>query len=83
MIDLFIDNKVPDKFLSVIFWEKISTKLNEGGYIIFNSIANIDHNIETVKETLNESGFELHEYDNLEGSNRLLIGKLLVDPDNQ
>ena len=82
IIDLFIDNKVPDKFLSVIFWGKIASKINENGYMIFNSIGSIDHNIEPVKETLSQKGFELHEYDNLEGSNRLLIGKLSAEIEN-
>jgi spermidine synthase len=76
IIDLFIDNKVPDKFLSVIFWEKVSTRINEDGYLIFNTISTIDSNIEPVKNTLTMHGFDLHEYDKLEGSNRILIGKL-------
>ncbi len=76
IVDLFLDNKVPDKFLSVIFWENIRKKIASGGYLIFNSIRNINTNIEPVKERLSESGLKVKEYNEVEGTNRILIGNL-------
>jgi len=38
IIDLFIDNEVPKKILSLEFWEEIIKKTEKDGYIIFNTL---------------------------------------------
>ncbi len=82
IVDLFIDNKVPDKFLSVIFWEHICRRMKVNGFLIFNSISSVDYNIEPVKEELEGLGMTLQEFNEVEGTNRIVIGKLLPLPDD-
>lgn len=81
VVDLFIDNKVPDQFLSGIFWEYVCGRLREGSHIIFNSISHINNNIEPVKVILGKNGIGITQYDNVEGTNRILIGKMDLRPE--
>lgn len=49
IIDLFINNKVPEKFYDNIFWENILRTLTGNGQIIFNTMK------ETTKDELFQS----------------------------
>lgn len=73
IIDLFIDNKIPDKFLLLEFWRGIINKLSLGGTIIFNTLC--DPYIETkeIENKLMERGLKYRIYNHVEGSNRILI----------
>lgn len=73
IIDLFIDNKIPRKFLAMDFWNAVKVKIRDNGYIIFNTISETTDNIEEIKDELKKYGFKLKEYKNIEKTNDLLI----------
>lgn len=75
IIDLFIDNKVPDKFFSPEFWERIESLVAPGGFVIFNASTHSDITskvmqlIDPLKKT-----FQFQILDHVEGTNTLVIG---------
>ena len=73
IVDLFIDNKVPSKFLKLEFWKRILDKLSEEGDVIFNTLCNPKTDLTLLKEKLNrrEIDFEVHRY--VEQTNKVLI----------
>lgn len=74
IIDLFIDTRVPEKFVSQDFWKRIKTKVRDNGCIIFNSINESSLTIESIKNEL-KWGFVINEYNNVEKANHLLIAR--------
>lgn len=76
IIDIFIDDVVPDSFFHIDFWEKLTLLIQENGYFIFN--AGI-HQIEDEKVscicTQLATCFDLSRYEKVEGANTLLIGR--------
>lgn len=44
VVDLFIDNEVPGKFLKKDFWNAVFNMLNTGGVVIFNAGINLENN---------------------------------------
>lgn len=73
IIDLFIDNKIPDKFLLLEFWREIINKLSLGGTIIFNTLCDPCIETEEIENKLMEWGLKYRIYNHVEGSNRILI----------
>jgi len=73
IIDLFIDNKVPDKFLYPEFWDNVLKRINKKGSIIFNTLCTPDVNIQPVEDNLKQNGFEYRVYQQVEKTNRVLI----------
>ncbi|HEU5291665.1 MAG TPA: fused MFS/spermidine synthase [Cyclobacteriaceae bacterium] len=74
IIDLFIDNKVPEEFLSIQFWKNVKSKVRYNGSIIFNSINVNNETFELIKSELRWE-FIVSEFDKLENVNRLLIAR--------
>jgi spermidine synthase len=74
IIDLFIDIKVPEKFVSMEFWNSVKTKVRYNGSIIFNSIDVNNKTFEQIKSQLRWE-FVIREYENVEKTNHLLIAK--------
>ncbi|MDO7136622.1 spermidine synthase [Algibacter lectus] len=78
IIDLFINNEVPDQFYSVIFCENISKLVNENGYFIFNLglKGKMTKKTEQVIAYFEKSiYFEISLFKNIEGTNSVLIGR--------
>ncbi|MFC5044816.1 spermidine synthase [Aquimarina hainanensis] len=78
IVDLFIDNKVPEEYYSVIFWRNLLRLLNKNGKVVFNAgihvknYKQIDQLIQTLSDTIT---FE--QYHDVEGANTLLIGSYI------
>ncbi len=78
IIDLFIDNRVPDVFYSEAFISILKQQVAKAGYFIFNlgMQADLTAVIADVMQFFG-SDFELKLYDEVLGTNTLLIGKKL------
>ena len=81
IIDLFIDNKVPEKFYGDIFWDHISRILSPTGQIIFNTMIrnNSRELFDTLAENLENQGFSIDIHEKVAGSNVMMIMKRKVD----
>lgn len=71
LIDLFIDNKVPEILLQRPFWENTSRKTEQGGIILFNAFLD-DDKLETVIHVLRESGHEVEIWPKINGANMMI-----------
>lgn len=74
IVDLFIDNRVPDPFLSAEFWQHIADKTAPGGWVIFNAIAGLT-DAARVHRQLRNLGFAVQEHTRVEGTNTLLLAQ--------
>lgn len=81
IVDIYIDNIVPSEFFLTTFWDNISNVINENGFFIFNtSITGTfktkekEHEFYFLIERL-KTNFHVQQYDLVEGTNTLLIGK--------
>ena len=77
IIDLFINNKVPEKFFDDVFWENITRVLTSDGQIIFNTMikttnSELFHNIITRLEKL---GFRTTVYEKVDTTNMMIVAK--------
>ena len=72
-MDLFLDNKIPDKFLELEFWKNVLNLLADDGDVIFNTLCHPKTDLSSLKEKLKrrEIGFEVHRY--VEQTNKVLI----------
>jgi spermidine synthase len=78
IIDLFINNEVPDQFYSTIFCENVEKLISENGYFIFNLglKGKMNTKSEQVIQYFESSAyFETSLEKNIERTNSLLIGK--------
>ena len=73
IIDLFIDNMIPDKFLSLEFWRETLKKVKLNGNVIFNTLCTPFTNLHPIEEKLKRSGFESTVYRYVENTNKVLI----------
>lgn len=73
IIDLFIDNTVPEKFLRLEFWKEVLKRTNNDGTIIFNTLCVPFTDIQPVEEKLKRRGFEYTVYRYVERTNKVLI----------
>ena len=73
IIDLFIDNIVPEKFLQQEFWKDVLKKVNNNGTIIFNTLCTPFTDIQPIEAKLKRRGFESHVYRYVERTNKVLI----------
>lgn len=73
IIDLFIDNQVPDKFLLQDFWRAVINKTNTDGTIIFNTLCVPFTDIQPVKNKLKKRGLEWRLFRYVEKTNKVLI----------
>lgn len=73
IIDLFIDNEVPKKFLLPEFWKEIIKETATNGDIIFNTLCDPFTDIESVKSKLKKRGFTWEIYRHVEKTNKVLI----------
>ena len=78
IIDLFIDNKVPQQFLESHFWKLIINKNPKS--ILFNASLNLNNNtqLKIIKKQLKKNTFKVTLYDKVEKTNTLLIAKSYI-----
>lgn len=73
IIDLFIDNIVPEKFLQQEFWKDVLKKVNNDGTIIFNTLCTPFTDIQPIEAKLKRRGFQSQVYRYVERTNKVLI----------
>lgn len=78
IIDLFIDLNVPDKFLSLDFWDGIIRSKSSRGSILFNasvgsqtSSSKLDHVISYLRSKV----YDISVFDNVNNTNTIVIAK--------
>jgi spermidine synthase len=78
IIDLFIDLNVPDKFLSLDFWDGIIRSKSSRGSILFNasvgsqtSSSKLDHVISYLRSKV----YDISVFDNINNTNTIVIAK--------
>ncbi|WP_282081513.1 fused MFS/spermidine synthase [Aquimarina algiphila] len=76
IIDIFIDNQVPEPFYEEEFWKKTIDLISPKGKVVFNAGINLKENtkIKQLKSKF-ESQIEFIQYNNVQGTNTLLIGE--------
>ncbi|PKV51862.1 spermine/spermidine synthase [Aquimarina sp. MAR_2010_214] len=76
IIDIFIDNQVPEQFYENQFWKNLIPLLKPNGQILFNAGINLKENIkiESLKSMV-KSDIEFSQHNQVQGINTLLIGK--------
>ncbi|WP_109438558.1 MULTISPECIES: fused MFS/spermidine synthase [Aquimarina] len=76
IIDIFIDNQVPEPFYEEEFWKKIIDLIPPKGKVVFNAGINLKENtkIKQLKSKF-KSQIEFIQYNNVQGTNTLLIGE--------
>lgn len=76
IIDIFIDNIIPDFIFEIYFWDKIKNTLSEKGKFIFNAGINKLHKnqVENITNTIsNWASIEI--FERVETTNTVIIGK--------
>lgn len=73
IVDLFIDNRVPDKFYSEEFWKNLATRVNDHGTIFFNSMKTSAEQQKVFTDFLISMHFQLDFYPGVQGSNLVCI----------
>lgn len=74
IVDIFIDNRIPEKFLSKEFWTMVKEKTRENGCVIFNSMGESGAIMEEIKDVLRWQ-FLISEFDHVEKYNHVLIAR--------
>ena len=79
IIYLFIGKYVPPECYSFKFWEMLIPLINQEGYVIFNAGINLteENKIDKIMVKFNYA-LNFTKYDNIEGTNTLLIAKKLL-----
>ncbi|MDD2917056.1 MAG: fused MFS/spermidine synthase [Candidatus Gracilibacteria bacterium] len=77
IIDLFISNKVPEKFFDDVFWENIARILTPTGYVIFNTIIKTTNHelFDSIIARLEKMGFSLSVHDKVDVTNLMILAK--------
>lgn len=75
IIDLFVDDRVPEEILAKHFWNSIKERVAPHGYIIFNLMNESQQTIDSIKGDLSNWGFLIIQHDCVERYNTVLIAK--------
>jgi spermidine synthase len=79
VVDLFVDQCVPASFYTSEFWNALQSHLTPNGHFIFNaSIFGQNEKELTVLQNHLNANFEVKRFELVEGSNTLLLGKIMV-----
>ncbi len=76
IVDLYIDLTVPDKFLSLDFWESILDSKSLKGDIIFNASVGTNistSNLDDVVSFLRSKVFKISVYENVNNTNTVIV----------
>lgn len=80
IVDLFIDNQVPEVFYLTEFWANITRITATNGYVIFNaSVSQPSHNLLSNLTIFLKKSFTIEQHNFVEGTNTIIIGKKLND----
>lgn len=74
LIDLFIDDRVPGKFLSREFWKACAGKIAKGGQMLFNAFEDVEK-LKAVREELEMAGLKTRLFTKVNDSNMMVYGK--------
>lgn len=75
IVDIFIDNIIPDQFLSLEFWANVLDNLEPNGTIIFNTLCFPSTNLIHIKEKFRRRGIDFQVHRFVEKSNKVIIAK--------
>lgn len=77
VIDLFIDNRVPEQFYDEVFWGNISRILSSSGQIIFNTMIkdNSRELFDGLIKNMEERSFSVSIHDKVDRTNIMMIMK--------
>ena len=77
IIDLWLDNKVPEKFFNEIFWDSVVKILSKKWQLIFNMLIETTdkEKLDRVLQFISNSGLAFQTYDKVDKTNRLVIAK--------
>ncbi|MCS7005570.1 MAG: fused MFS/spermidine synthase [Cytophagales bacterium] len=75
VVDIFIEDTVPQKFLNISFWELVISRLSTHGYLLFNTMRHttpIDA-LPTLQKFLNSKKFSVQILEQIECTNDILV----------
>lgn len=75
IVDLFIDNRIPEKFLLIEFWRELIRHVSNQGQVIVNTLCDPPTDLLPVKEKFRKRGFDLEVFRYVEQTNKLLVAK--------
>ena len=77
IVDIFINNGVPEKFYDDTFWENIFRILSSSGQIIFNTMIETTNTelFHSIIARLERNGFILSVYERVRGTNMVVIAR--------
>lgn len=79
IVDLFIDNQVPEIFYSTEFWANITRITSTNGYVIFNaSVSQPSHNLLSNLIIFLKKSFSIELFTKVESTNTILIAHKLI-----
>jgi len=79
IVDLFIDNHVPEAFYAVGFWNNITRITSASGYVIFNAaVTQPSHNLLSNLLIFLKKSFSIELFSKVEGTNTILIAQKLI-----
>ena len=79
IVDLFIDNQVPEIFYLTEFWANITRITSTNGYVIFNaSVSQPSNNLLSKLTTFLKKSFSVELFTKVEGTNTILIAHKLI-----
>lgn len=73
IVDVFIDNVVPQKFLSNEFWKSLLMLVQPGGDIVFNTLCNPASDLREIESKFHRRGIEYRIHRHVENTNKVLI----------
>jgi len=75
IVDLFIDDRIPEQFLTLEFWRNLLSHIDTRGKIIFNTLCTPYTNLQPIEDKLKRRGFEFKTFRHVEKTNKVLIAK--------
>ena len=73
IIDLFIDDRIPEQCFTSRFWERIIKSTGKRGNIIFNTLKDPPSYTMAIQEELEQNGMNCRMFRNIESTNNVLI----------
>jgi spermidine synthase len=72
IVDIFIDNEMPENILSIEFWRGLAKKTKSNGRIVFNAF-HYTSQVSAIREEMVRLGFWLDIYPKVNGSNTIIV----------
>jgi len=76
IVDLFIDNTIPQQLYELDFWKTLHHRLADNGIIIFNTIKETTMSLQPILDFLEHSGYISHHLKSVDRINSVYIWKL-------